>query len=94
MFGILKPDSRLIPPFERTRYSKLYCNLCGSLSESYGVSTRLLAAYDLVTLAWLFGDRDEWPERFRRLNCMRGGTFLPRLRSDRPEIGSWQHCRS
>src|SRR5688572_19460958 len=78
MFGILKPDLQLASSAARTQYSALYCNLCGHLSEAYGISSRLLTAYDLVTLVWLLTDGDNDVHRFRRVNCLRGGTFRPR----------------
>ena len=75
MFGLLRP--RDPSKHERRDFQSAYCNLCGTLSHEYGVTTRFLVLYDFASLAWLFS-RDDAKLPFVRLNCMKGGTRLRR----------------
>jgi len=79
MFGLLRPRD---PSKSECRdFRSAYCNLCGTLSLEYGVTTRFLVLYDFASLAWLFS-LDDTERPFARLNCVKGGT---RFRRHEPE---------
>lgn len=77
MFGILRPARETLSNDSLRAYGSLYCNLCGSLSEIYGVSARAFVVYDIVSLAWMFQGGDALSQRFVRNNCLRGGSWFP-----------------
>ena len=77
MFGVLRPQRGSLSAEDRSAFDMQYCSLCGSLSENFGVGSRMLLVNDIVTLAWLFEDESAPEKRFRRLNCLRGGTAFP-----------------
>jgi hypothetical protein len=73
MFGLLRPQRRLLNGEDRRDHSSAYCNLCASLSYCYGVSSRLLVVHDVATADWLLSGQRAEPRLFPIANCVRGG---------------------
>lgn len=74
MFGILRPQLRLIDSSERKRYRRTYCNLCGLIGTQYGYRSRMLVVHDIATIWWLLERPDALGSKpLKSANCVRGG---------------------
>ncbi|WP_261344653.1 DUF5685 family protein [Gimesia panareensis] len=81
MFGILKPQRKLLSESENRRHMSAYCSLCGFLRSQYGLKSRMLVVHDIATLWWLL----EAPscvndQKLPIGNCVRGGAGKLRKR--------------
>ncbi|WP_339726743.1 DUF5685 family protein [uncultured Gimesia sp.] len=75
MFGVLKPQRKLLSPAESRRHMSAYCSLCGLLSSQYGLKSRMLVVHDIATLWWLLeAPSSENEQKLTIGNCVRGGT--------------------
>lgn len=55
MYGLLRLDSSSLSRQERAHYQRYLCSVCNALDADFGTPYRLLANYDLVTLAMVVG---------------------------------------
>lgn len=81
MFGVLKPQRKLLSQTESRRHMSAYCSLCGLLSNQYGFKSRMLVVHDIATLWWLLeASSSENKQKLPIGNCVRGGTGKLRKR--------------
>ena len=74
MFGVLKPQRKLLSGSENRRHMSAYCSLCGLLSSQYGLKSRMLVVHDIATLWWLLESPSSANEEKLPVgNCVRGG---------------------
>ncbi len=73
MFGLLRPQKRLLATEDWNDYASSYCNLCASLSYRYGVQTRLLVVHDVAAADWLLSGACPSERAFPVNNCLKGG---------------------
>ena len=74
MFGVLKPQRKLLSESENRRHMSAYCSLCGLLSSQYGLKSRMLVVHDIATLWWLLESPSSAnKEKIPVGNCLRGG---------------------
>jgi Family of unknown function (DUF5685) len=74
MFGLLRPLKRLVGEEDWRDYASAYCNLCASLSQRYGLTSRLLVVHDVATADWLLAGAAAVRRPFPVCNCVKGGT--------------------
>lgn len=61
MFGYVIPPVQMLPQEEQDRFRHLYCGLCRTLRERYGLPGELILNYDFTVLAMLLSDGEELP---------------------------------
>jgi hypothetical protein len=54
VFGYVLPPADTLPEEEKKRFSAVYCGLCHTLGERYGLPGRMILNYDFTFLAILF----------------------------------------
>ena len=59
MFGYVRPPLQELPPEEAERFRRMYCGLCHTLGQRYGVVSRFILNYDFTFLAILLSDPAE-----------------------------------
>lgn len=59
MFGYVRPPLNLLPQEEQDRFRRIYCGLCHTLSQRYGVRARFLLNFDFTFLAILLSEKEE-----------------------------------
>ena len=81
MFGILKPQRKLLSESENRRHMSAYCSLCGFLRSQYGLKSRMLVVHDIATLWWLLEAPSCVNDQNLPIgNCVRGGAGKLRKR--------------
>lgn len=70
MFGYVQVNLNDLNQEEKQRYKAVYCGLCHSLGERYGVSARMGLTYDLTFLALLLSSLYEPDERSGQSRCI------------------------
>lgn len=68
MFGYVRPSQRHLTEADERRFKAVYCGLCRTLGERYGLAARFILNYDLAFLALLLSKPEE-PELLSR-NCI------------------------
>ena len=56
MFGYIRPSMERLSEEERQRFSAVYCGLCRTLGERYGLCARFILNYDFAFLALILSD--------------------------------------
>lgn len=56
MFGYVRPSMDRLSEEEKQRFSAVYCGLCRTLGERYGLSARFILNYDFTFLVLLLAD--------------------------------------
>lgn len=69
MFGFVKPYGPDLTEAEKKRYRGLYCGLCRTLNEKYGLAGRLGLNYDMTFLTILLSSLYEPKEEKREAVC-------------------------
>ncbi len=84
MYGFVRPAKSELRLREFARYKSIYCSLCHSLGENYGVLPRFTVNYDLTFLLLLLRafDRDEPKEEFSRCEGILGKKNLTAIRGE------------
>ena len=59
MFGYVRPPLAALPQEETDRFRRIYCGLCHTLGERYGLASRFILNYDFTFLAILLSDGEE-----------------------------------
>lgn len=59
MFGYVRPPLQLLPTEEAERFRRMYCGLCHTLGERYGLAARFILNYDFTYLAILLAPPEE-----------------------------------
>ena len=59
MFGYVRPPLDILSEEEGERFRRMYCGLCHTLGERYGVAARFILNYDFTYLAVLLGSPEE-----------------------------------
>lgn len=65
MFGYVRPSMDRLSEEEKRRFGSIYCGLCRTLDERYGLSARFILNYDFAFLALLLSEPTA-PERLHR----------------------------
>jgi hypothetical protein len=73
MFGLLRPQRRLVSLEDRRDYASAYCNLCATLSWRYGLTARVLVVHDVAAADWLLAGAASVQRTFPICNCLKGG---------------------
>lgn len=63
MFGYIRPASDRLSKEENERFRSVYCGLCHTMGERYGLSARFLLNFDFTFLAILLSPPEEPPCR-------------------------------
>lgn len=66
MFGYVRPPLAALPQEESDRFRRIYCGLCHTLGERYGLAARFILNYDFTFLAILLSDGTEGEVRESR----------------------------
>ena len=66
MFGYVRPPLGQLPEEEQARFRAVYCGLCRTLGQRYGLAARFILNYDFTFLAILLSDGQE-----REARCVR-----------------------
>ena len=79
MHGYVRPPLGELPQAETERFRRVYCGLCHTLGQRYGLTERFILNYDFTYLAILLSDREEGePGRARCLvSPLRRRAFQP-----------------
>ena len=56
MFGYVRPSMERLSEEEKQRFNAVYCGLCRTLGERYGVSARFILNYDFAFLVLLLAE--------------------------------------
>ena len=56
MFGYVRPSMERLTDEEKTRFSAVYCGLCRTLGERYGLTARFILNYDFAFLVLLLSE--------------------------------------
>ena len=79
MFGYVRPSQSRLSEADKQRFGAVYCGLCRTLGERYGLAARFILNYDFTFLAVLLSEPEE-PERLHR-GCIahpfRGRSYYP-----------------
>lgn len=59
MFGYVRPPVQDLSQEEVDRFQRMYCGLCHTLGNRYGVAARFILNYDFTYLAILLSEREE-----------------------------------
>ena len=59
MFGYVRPPLAALPQEETDRFRRVYCGLCHTLGQRYGLAARFILNYDFTFLAILLSDGEE-----------------------------------
>jgi len=59
MFGYVRPPLGILPKEEMERFRRIYCGLCHTLGERYGLAARFILNYDFTFLAILLSEAEE-----------------------------------
>ena len=59
MFGYVRPPLQALSKEDAERFHKMYCGLCHTLGERYGVAARFILNYDFTYLAVLLAPPEE-----------------------------------
>ncbi len=59
MFGYVRPPLAALPEEETHRFRRIYCGLCHTLHQRYGLAARFILNYDFTFLAILLSEREE-----------------------------------
>jgi len=59
MFGYVRPPLPTLPQEEAARFRRIYCGLCHTLGDRYGVAARFILNYDFAFLAILLSGKEE-----------------------------------
>lgn len=59
MFGYVRPPLEALPQEETDRFRRMYCGLCHTLGERYGLAARFILNYDFTYLALLLAPTEE-----------------------------------
>ena len=59
MFGYVRPPLAALPQEEADRFRRIYCGLCHTLGQRYGLASRFILNYDFTFLAILLSDAGE-----------------------------------
>ena len=59
MFGYVRPPLLTLPQEEADRFRRIYCGLCHTLGERYGLAARFILNYDFAFLAILLSGKEE-----------------------------------
>ena len=68
MFGYVRPPVDALSQEETERFRRIYCGLCHTLGERYGMAARFILNYDLTYLAIFLSASEEKEARYGR--CM------------------------
>lgn len=63
MFGTILPDRGALSEEQLNRYQSLYCGLCRTLQQEYGILARLTLSYDMTFLIMLLASLYEPTEK-------------------------------
>ena len=64
MFGYVRPPLEVLSQEEADRFRRMYCGLCHTLGERYGLAARFILNYDFTYLAMLLTmPEEETPEQ-------------------------------
>ena len=69
MFGYIRPYAADLSPEENRRYRAVYCGLCRTLKERFGLAGRMGLNYDMTFLILLFNSLYEPPENQSEAVC-------------------------
>lgn len=69
MFGLIRPFKSDLSEAEKERYSAVYCGLCRTLNEKYGLAGRMGLNYDMTFLILLLNSLYEPEEKTRETVC-------------------------
>lgn len=61
MFGYVRPPLEVLSQEEADRFRRMYCGLCHTLGERYGLAARFILNYDFTYLALLLAPTEEGP---------------------------------
>lgn len=64
MFGFIQANMQTLSNDEKNRYRQMYCGLCHTLGERYGISSKFSLTYDLTFLSILLSSLYE-PDDFK-----------------------------
>ena len=56
MFGYVRPSPERLTPREQEDFTAIYCGLCHTLQQRYGLASRMILNYDLTFLAILLDE--------------------------------------
>ena len=56
MFGYVRPAPERLTQEEQDRFGGMYCGLCHTLQQRYGLAARMILNYDLTFLAILLDE--------------------------------------
>ena len=59
MFGYVRPAPERLTQEEQERFGGMYCGLCHTLQQRYGLAARMILNYDLTFLAILLDDGNQ-----------------------------------
>ena len=59
MFGYVRPPIQELRQEEIERFRRMYCGLCHTLGQRYGMASRFILNYDFTYLAILLSQREE-----------------------------------
>ncbi len=66
MFGYVRPSMDRLSEEEKQRFSAVYCGLCRTLGERYGLGARFILNYDFTFLVFLLADSEAPQAEHRR----------------------------
>lgn len=69
MFGIVVPDKGKLTETQWNRYHALYCGLCRTLQQQYGLIPRMALSYDMTFLILLHHSLSEPEESTQEKRC-------------------------
>lgn len=69
MFGYVRPPLQDLPQEETERFRRMYCGLCHTLGQRYGMAARFILNYDFTYLAILLSEPGEPDRQVKR--CVR-----------------------
>lgn len=69
MFGYVVPSKGELKVRELNAYQAIYCGLCHSLGQRYGLLSRMFLSYDFAFLAMILSTEQDQPE-FERRRCI------------------------
>lgn len=100
MFGYIRPSMERLSEAEKERFSAVYCGLCHTLGERYGLSARFILNYDFAFLVLLLSGSDA--EHTMHRGCIahpfKGRNYFPEnealdLAADCSVILAWWQLR-
>ena len=69
MFGYVRPALESLTEQEKSRYRSVYCGLCRTLGDRYGITARIGLTYDMTFLAMLIASLYEPTELTQEFRC-------------------------